>query len=114
MNMKIVVPVAEGCLNLHFGHCVGFDVFDIAEDGKTIAKKGYIEAPPHEPGLLPKFLDEKEVTHIIAGGMGVRARDLFTERGIKVTVGAQSAPSDEVIAHFIAGTLITGTNACDH
>ena len=27
--------------------------------------------PPHEPGLLPKWLAEKGATDIIAGGMGV-------------------------------------------
>ena len=112
--MKIVVPVAEGKLNLHFGHCTGFDAFDIAADGKTVTAKSYIEAPPHEPGLLPKFLGEMGVTHIIAGGMGVRARDLFTERGITVSVGAKPEVSDKLVSSYLAGTLITGTNACDH
>lgn len=112
--MKIVVPVAEGKLTAHFGHCAGFDSFDIADDGKTISKKEYITAPPHEPGLLPKFLGEKGVTHIIAGGMGVRARDLFTERGITVCVGAQSEDSAKIVERYLAGTLITGANACDH
>ncbi len=112
--MKIAVPVAEGRLNLHFGHCAGFDVFTVDEQTKKVSSKDYIEAPPHEPGLLPKFLGEKGITHIIAGGMGVRARDLFTERGITVCVGAHPDSSDSVVAQYLAGTLITGANACDH
>ena len=112
--MKIAVPSADGKLNLHFGHCTGFDVFDIADDNKTITGKSYIEAPPHEPGLLPKFLGEKGITHIIAGGMGVRARDLFSERGINVCVGASPDDTDKVVESYLAGTLITGENACDH
>ncbi|HKL86768.1 MAG TPA: NifB/NifX family molybdenum-iron cluster-binding protein [Treponemataceae bacterium] len=112
--MKVAIPVAEGRLNLHFGHCVGFDVFDIADDKKTISSKTYIEAPPHEPGLLPQFLGDKGITHIIAGGMGVRARDLFVARGITVCTGAQCDTSDSIIGQYLAGTLITGANACDH
>lgn len=112
--MKIVVPIAEGKMATHFGHCAGFDTFDIAKDGKTIAKKEYIHAPPHEPGLLPKFLGEKGVTHIIAGGMGSRARELFAERNIIVAVGAPTDSSDKIVANFLAGTLTTGANGCDH
>lgn len=112
--MKIVVPVAEGKLTTHFGHCSGFDSFDIADDGKTVTKKEYIVAPPHEPGLLPKFLGEKGVTHIVAGGMGSRARDLFAERGITVCVGALALDSGEIVSQYLAGNLITGVNGCDH
>lgn len=112
--MKIAVPVADGKLTQHFGHCAGFDSFDIADDGKTIVKKNYITAPPHEPGLLPRFLGEAGVTDIVAGGMGSRARDLFSERGISVCVGAPALPSEEIVTQYLAGTLITGVNGCDH
>lgn len=112
--MKIAIPVAEGRLNLHFGHCAGFDVFDIGPDGKTVSAKSYIEAPPHEPGLLPTFLGERGITDIIAGGMGSRAKSLFTERGIKVCTGAQPDSSESILRNYLDGTLITGANACDH
>lgn len=112
--MKIAIPVADGKLNLHFGHCAGFDVFAVAEDGKTVSEKTYLAAPPHEPGLLPVFLGERGITHIVAGGMGSRARSLFTDRGIRVTTGAASEASDNVVKAFLAGTLLTGENACDH
>lgn len=112
--MKIAIPVADGKLNLHFGHCAGFDIYNIASDNKTVAEKTYLEAPPHEPGLLPVFLGERGITHIVAGGMGSRARSLFTERGIKVTTGATGERTDDVVTAFLGGTLITGENACDH
>ncbi len=112
--MKIAIPVANGKLNLHFGHCEAFEVFDIADDGKTIAARSAIDAPPHEPGLLPRFLGEKGVTHIIAGGMGSRAQSLFTERGITVCVGAECDTPEAVVARYLDGSLVTGVNACDH
>ena len=110
--MKIAVPVADGKLNMHFGHCAGFDVFE-TEEGKITAKS-YLEAPPHEPGLLPRFLGENGVGHIIAGGMGQRAQSLFAENGITVTVGAPAGTSEDLVKAHLLGTLKSGTNVCDH
>jgi len=45
-----------------------------------------IDAPPHEPGLLPRWLHEQGAHLIIAGGMGHRAQELFVQNGIQVTV----------------------------
>ena len=112
--MKIAVPVANGKLTAHFGHCAGFDAYEIADDGKTVGAKSYITAPPHEPGLLPRFLGEQGISHIIAGGMGQRARDLFAGRGIVVCVGAPARETGELVREDLDGTLVTGTNACDH
>ena len=53
--MKIAIPVANGKLNMHFGHCEGFDLFEVDTKTKTLGEKSYIQAPPHEPGLLPRF-----------------------------------------------------------
>ena len=111
-SMKIAVPVVDGKLNMHFGHCSGFDVFETGE-GK-IFSKAYIEAPAHEPGVLPKFLGEQGVGHIIAGGMGQRAQALFAENGISVTVGAPAGTSEDLVKAHLLGTLKSGENVCDH
>ena len=90
-NVKIAIPMAEGSLCNHFGHCEQFALIDL--QGKNIIQKVMVTPPPHEPGLLPRWLGEKGVDLIIAGGMGQRAVSLFNERGIKVLTGApQLAP----------------------
>lgn len=109
---KIALPVVGGKLNLHFGHCDAFSVFSIDASG-AIAGREELAAPPHEPGLLPRFLHERGVTDIIAGGMGQRAQDLFRENGIKVCVGASGDP-EALVRQYLAGTLVSGVNACDH
>ena len=73
-----------------------------------------VTPPPHEPGLLPRWLGEKGVNLIIAGGMGQRAVSLFNEQGIKVLTGAPQLALEELVAHYINQTLITGDNVCDH
>ena len=113
-SMKIAIPVVNERLNLHFGHCEKFAVMDVSTDTKTAARLEDLTAPPHEPGLLPRWLAEHKVNLIIAGGMGRRAQDLFEEQKIKVIVGAPSKSPEELVKDFLNGTLQAGENACDH
>ena len=87
-HMKIAIPLANGKLTMHFGHCERFALVDVDPAQKKILKREDIVPPPHEPGLLPPWLAERGATLIIAGGMGQHAQGLFTEQGIKVLVGA--------------------------
>ncbi len=81
--MKIAVPTANNLLCPHFGHCETFQLFEIGDD-KKIVKTESVTPPPHEPGVLPKWLKEQGVTHIISGGMGQRAQGFFQSFGIEV------------------------------
>jgi len=86
--MKVALPVAQGRLCMHFGHCEAFAVFNVDKASKSVASTEYFDAPAHEPGLLPRWLAEKGVNCVIAGGMGSRAQQLFAENGITVITGA--------------------------
>jgi len=112
--LKIAIPLANGKLSQHFGHCDRFALVDVDPVEKKILKREDIEAPPHEPGLLPKWLAEQGATMIIAGGMGQRAQGLFIERGIEVIVGAPADTPERLVGDYLAGTLQAGDNACDH
>ena len=72
--MRIAVPVATGKLAAHFGHCEEFALIDVDLDKKIILNQDRIAAPPHEPGLLPGWLAKHGAEVIIAGGMGMRAK----------------------------------------
>ncbi|MGE4564918.1 MAG: iron-sulfur cluster carrier protein MrpORP [Victivallaceae bacterium] len=111
-TMKIAIPMAAGKLCLHFGHCEQFVLIDVEKNAVT--GKTPVTPPPHEPGLLPRWLAEKGVTLIIAGGMGARAQQLFAERDIQVITGAPADDPEQLVAAFLNGTLVTGENACDH
>ncbi len=112
--MKIAIPLANDCLALHFGHCETFALIDADPESKKILGREEVVPPPHEPGLLPRWLAEKGATVIIAGGMGQRAQSLFTENGIEVVVGAPADSPEEIVKNFLSGILKTGVNACDH
>ena len=111
--MKFAVPTYNGVLCAHFGHCETFTLIDTDSDGKFVNESS-VTPPPHEPGLLPKWLAEKGVNCVIAGGMGSRAQQLFAESGIKVVTGATAGEPKDIVEQYHKGTLQTGANTCDH
>lgn len=110
--MKVAIPVAEGKLAVHFGHVAEFALVHV-EDG-AVSKIESLTPPPHEPGVLPRWLGDMGVDLIIAGGMGHKAQELFAARGVTVVTGAPSEPPAELVAQYLAQTLSTGINLCDH
>ncbi len=112
--MKIAIPTAEGKLCMHFGHCEKFVIVTVDQQSKTITGKEDALPPPHEPGVLPKWLHDKGVNVIIAGGMGTRAQQLFQQFGIQVVVGAPSEHPQTIVLDWLKGELLTGGNVCDH
>lgn len=112
--LKIAIPVVEGHLSAHFGHCEEFAIYDIDVENKNILNQENTPPPPHEPGVLPAWLSEKGVDIIIASGMGSMAQELFAKKGIQVIVGAPAEGPDEVINAYLNGALAAGENICDH
>ena len=113
-QMRIAIPVTEGKLSMHFGHCERFALIDVEPAEKKILKREDIDAPPHQPGLLPPWLAERGANMIMAGGMGQRAQDLFAAQGIQVVVGAPAETPERLVSDYLAGILVVGENVCDH
>lgn len=112
--LKIAVPVAQGVLCAHFGHCEQFALITVNIKDKTIQESHHLTPPPHEPGVLPKWLAEQGAHLVIAGGMGSRAQSLFTQQGIQVLVGAPAQGPEDLVRSYLDGQLVTGANICDH
>jgi predicted Fe-Mo cluster-binding NifX family protein len=111
-TMKFAIPLADGKLTAHFGHCKEFALIEVEKN--IIKKKEILVPPPHEPGVLPKWLQEVGVNVIIAGGMGNKAQVLFQEKNITVVTGAPSLEPEELVNSYLNNTLTTGENLCDH
>ncbi|MCW0484329.1 NifB/NifX family molybdenum-iron cluster-binding protein [Gaoshiqia sediminis] len=109
---KFAIPLENGRLCSHFGHCQQFAIIETM-DGK-ITVQNLVTPPPHEPGLLPQWLSEHGVTHVIAGGIGQKAINLFNGQNIQVTVGAQPKQPAELVEDWLTNSLVSGANACDH
>jgi ATP-binding protein involved in chromosome partitioning len=112
--LVVAIPVAGGQLCMHFGHCEQFALLDVDTVDKKILNSRQLDPPPHEPGLLPRWLREQGVNLVIAGGMGGRAQAIFAEQGIDVIVGAPAESPESLTLSYLGGTLQAGVNACDH
>jgi ATP-binding protein involved in chromosome partitioning len=112
--IKYAVPISGGIMAMHFGHCQQFALFDVDEEKKQILKKELVQSPGHEPGLLPRWLAERGVSHIIAVGMGSRAQGLFQKYHIGVITGTMENDPEKAIMSYLDGRLATGNNICDH
>ena len=112
--MRIAIPMADGRLAQHFGHCEKFALVDVDPVTKEVTGSAEVAAPEHQPGLLPPWLKERGVDLVIAGGMGSRAHSLFQAASIEVLTGASADSVSSLVRQYLEGKLVTGENACDH
>jgi predicted Fe-Mo cluster-binding NifX family protein len=108
--MRFAVPIADGKLTEHFGHCKEFAFIDVT-DNRIIAQENKTP-PPHEPGVLPKWLQELGTHVVIAGGIGHRAVQLLDSAGIKVISGAPAVAPEILVSDYLNNTLKAGGNLC--
>jgi predicted Fe-Mo cluster-binding NifX family protein len=112
MNKKIAIPMENGKLCTHFGHCEYFAIASI-EDGHVAGMEE--QTPPaHEPGVYPRWIASLGVTDVIAGGMGQKAIELFNQQGINAFVGCPANGANEILEDFLAGKLVLSANYCNH
>jgi predicted Fe-Mo cluster-binding NifX family protein len=110
--MKVAIPLAEGKLTAHFGHCQEFAIVEVEEN--EIKNTVILVPPAHEPGVLPRWLGELGANVVITGGMGGRALELFEQNGIKVVTGAPSLEPEVLVKSYLENNLEAGENVCDH
>ena len=112
MKQIIALPMENGVLCAHFGHCQYFAIVEV-ENGEIADIKEVIP-PEHVPGLYPRWVAEFGVTDVIGGGMGQKAIELFNEQNINAFVGAPIKPAKELVIDFIANKLNLSANYCNH
>ena len=103
----------EGNVSGHFGRCPYYTLVNVEGDqilGSEVIKNPYF--PNHQPGVIPQFIRSQKANVMIAGGMGPRAIDFFTQFGIDVATGVQGKVKD-VVEAYLKGQ-VRGVVACDH
>ena len=103
----------NGQISQHFGRCPSYLIVDV--EGNEIKKSDIISNPyydNHIPGMVPKFISEQGANVMIAGGMGPRAIDMFSNFGIEVVTGA-IGNAGNVLKAYLQGE-ISGVEPCKH
>lgn len=102
----------EGYLSAHFGRCPFYTFVEV--EGDQIVKSEVVRNPyfpSHQPGVIPEFIHSQRADVMIAGGMGPRAIDFFTQFGIDVATGIRGKVRD-IVEAYLKGK-IQGIVACD-
>jgi len=107
--MKVAISTDGNKVSPHFGRCPQFTIIEV-ENNKLIDKK-VVENPGHHPGYLPQYLNKIGVGCIVAGGMGMRAKELFSQTGIDAILGVEGEV-EEIIGKIIDGSLEGGESIC--
>ncbi len=112
MNKLFAVPTIDGKLCAHFGHCSKFAI--ITTEDQKIKTIEFITPPVHQPGNYPRLLAGLGVSTIIAGGMGIKAQDIFAQNSIEVFMGIDSENPEKLVEQYLQNQLESGINLCDH
>jgi Mrp family chromosome partitioning ATPase/predicted Fe-Mo cluster-binding NifX family protein len=109
---KIAIPVDNGVVSAHFGHAGIFAIYHT--DNGTMLKKEELTPPKHEPGTIPKWLNEVGATKIITGGIGQSAINFFNGFGITVLSGAPEMKPDDLINGYLKNEITFSGGTCNH
>ena len=112
MKKIFAVPTTNGELTQHFGHCEKFAIIETDDD--KILNEEYVVPPLHQPGVYPKYLADRGVNVIIAGGMGQKAQELFALNNIEVYLGITADSPQKLVQYYLDEQLQAGDNLCDH
>ena len=55
---------------------------------KKIISRDLIDSPGHNPGMLPDLFSKLKIDTVVAGGMGMRAQELFDQKNINYSKGS--------------------------
>lgn len=109
---KLAIPVENGSLSHHFGHSREFCFFEV--DNDKVLKTYTKTPPPHQEGVIPRWLVDEQVTDLLVGGIGPKAIEILYAQGMNVYIGVEVDTPEALANDFIAGTLRSGKNFCHH
>ena len=107
--MKVAIATDGDYVSEHFGRCPSYTIFTV--ENNCIQNKELVNNPGHHPGNIPNFLHQQGVECIIAGGMGMRAQNIFNEYNITMILGI-TGEIDTVLEDIKNGTLKGGESLC--
>ncbi|HOP50299.1 MAG TPA: NifB/NifX family molybdenum-iron cluster-binding protein [Ignavibacteriales bacterium] len=86
MKKIIAIPLENGVLSAHLGHCQAFAFVEVEND--KITNITVLDPPQHQTGTFPRFLTSHGAMDVIAGGRGPQAISLSLVSNVNVFLGA--------------------------
>lgn len=111
--MKIAIPESGGQVNAHFGRSTSFAVVEIENDQVVEMEIVSATGLQHNHEGVADILKEKEVSVVIAGGIGAGMRDALESQGFEVLMGA-SGSVKMVAETYARGDFVSKGSICNH
>jgi predicted Fe-Mo cluster-binding NifX family protein len=112
--MKVAVPTRGNEVDSHFGHCEVYTIFSLDENRQVSQK----ETLPSPQGCgcksnIAGVLQQKGVSIMLAGNMGMGAYNVLNNHGIRVYRGC-SGDINRVVDDFLNGKIIDSNESCSN
>ena len=111
---RFAMPLANGMVSAHFGHAEKFMFIDWDMDNNVALKTEEKDPPPHEPGVLPRWIADEKANIMFTGGIGPAAQQILEQKGVQVVAGITGGKPLEVVEQYVNGQLESTNNTCDH
>lgn len=111
--MRIAVPTKDDLVDDHFGHCAYYTIIDVV-DGKITGTSRL--ASPEGCGCksgIASVLKQMGVSVMLAGNMGLGAKNTLEAQRIEVIRGCRGSV-DDVVSDYLAGNISDNGEVCDH
>jgi predicted Fe-Mo cluster-binding NifX family protein len=112
---KIAIPVKDGIVDGHFGHCEYLNLYTVNDNNEIIEQEMLFtpEACGCKSGLVP-ILAEKNVNVMLAGGIGSGAVDALNKSNIDVFSGFTGSVNEVLDAFVNKGARGTDERCAAH
>jgi predicted Fe-Mo cluster-binding NifX family protein len=104
-TMKIAIPMAGGGFSEHFGGAKELLIFAGDRETGRIDHREIFTAPEHQPGSLPRWLEQLKVDAVVASAIGERALIMLSDAGIEVFLAADGMPPSGLATACLLGKL---------
>jgi len=102
---RIAIPMAEDGFCEHFGGAKEFLIFEGVRGTRGFHRNERLAAPEHKPGSLPAWLEQQDVSALVASAIGERALIMLASAGIRVFLGERGRAPVELAMACLGGEL---------
>lgn len=108
-SVRIAIPMNAGAFCEHFGAARQFHFYTGSRQHRLLDALGRLNAPEHQPGSMPRWLEGQEVDLLVVSAIGERALIMLADAGIEVFLADGPRAPDQLAHAALAGRLRRAT-----
>ncbi len=105
-TLRIAIPMADGVFSEHFGGAKAFVIYEGNRETLRLGDQKISAAPEHQPGSLPRWLEQQKVDALVVSAIGERALILLADAGIRAFLAEGGKEPSELASACLLGRLV--------